>query len=49
MTSVYNGRESVSLAVCAESVSQSTSLEGDDPQPTDNHRHLQQREPVTST
>lgn len=45
MTSV-NGRESnFSLAVCAESVSQSTSLEDGDPQPTDNHR---QREPVTN-
>ena len=49
VTSV-NGRESnVRVAVCAESMSQSASLEGGDPQPTDNHRHLQQREPVTST
>lgn len=48
LTSV-NGRENnVSVLVCAESVSQSTSLEGGDPQPTDNHRHLQQREPVTN-
>lgn len=50
VTSV-NGRESnVRDAVCAESVSQSTSLESGDPQPvtfeTDNHRQLQQRAPV---
>ena len=53
MASVSEQESNVRVAVCAESVSQSTSLEGGDPRPqlfeTDNRYQLQERTPVTST